>query len=73
MSAANFEALAPATANAPCETPPLSHLDGAADLAWGCVVRSDELMHGRPVLHIEHNGALYQLRATRLGKLILTK
>jgi hemin uptake protein HemP len=34
---------------------------------------SDLLMKGRKVIQIEHNGALYQLRATKLGKLILTK
>lgn len=36
-------------------------------------VASDALLRGRSLVHIEHNGALYQLRATRLGKLILTK
>lgn len=44
-----------------------------ADANWGSVIRSEQLLHGQSVLHIEHNGALYQLRATRLGKLILTK
>jgi hemin uptake protein HemP len=44
-----------------------------AEPCWREVVRSEQLMHGNQVLHIEHNGALYQLRATRLGKLILTK
>jgi hemin uptake protein HemP len=44
-----------------------------SDAPINCIVRSEELLHGQPVLHIEHNGALYQLRATRLGKLILTK
>lgn len=36
-------------------------------------VHSAALLQGRNVVHIEHNGALYQLRSTRLGKLILTK
>lgn len=36
-------------------------------------VHSTALLQGRNVVHIEHNGALYQLRTTRLGKLILTK
>lgn len=44
-----------------------------SDANWGSVIPSAQLLHGQPVLHIEHNGALYQLRATRLGKLILTK
>ena len=37
------------------------------------VVTSSALLRGRPYVQIEHNGALYQLRATKLGKLILTK
>ncbi len=36
-------------------------------------LRSSVLLQGHSVVHIEHNGALYQLRSTRLGKLILTK
>lgn len=36
-------------------------------------VASSSLLRGRSVVRIEHNGALYQLRSTRLGKLILTK
>ena len=34
---------------------------------------SSSLLRGRSVVQIEHNGAVYQLRSTRLGKLILTK
>lgn len=34
---------------------------------------SDHLMQGRSHIFIVHNGERYQLRATRLGKLILTK
>ncbi|VXB80196.1 Hemin uptake protein HemP [Burkholderia sp. 8Y] len=36
-------------------------------------VRSDVLLQGRSHIAIVHNGETYQLRATRLGKLILTK
>jgi hemin uptake protein HemP len=36
-------------------------------------VRSDTLLQGRSHVSITHNGETYQLRATRLGKLILTK
>lgn len=39
----------------------------------GLTLASDLLMRGRKVIQIEHNGSLYQLRATKLGKLILTK
>jgi hemin uptake protein HemP len=37
------------------------------------VVRSETLLQGRSHVSITHNGETYQLRATRLGKLILTK
>ncbi|MGF6807459.1 hemin uptake protein HemP [Paraburkholderia sp. Clong3] len=37
------------------------------------VVRSDALLQGHSHISIVHNGDTYQLRATRLGKLILTK
>lgn len=39
----------------------------------GAAVPSSALLQGRKTVHIEHNGALYQLRATKFGKLILTK
>ncbi len=51
----------------------------AADRANGSgetadrVVRSDALLQGHSHISILHNGETYQLRATRLGKLILTK
>ncbi|RMX04096.1 hemin uptake protein HemP [Corticibacter populi] len=32
-----------------------------------------ELLRGQKSVTIEHNGALYRLQATKLGKLILTK
>ena len=34
---------------------------------------SQELFKGHTEIEIEHNGALYRLRQTSLGKLILTK
>lgn len=36
-------------------------------------LQSDHLLQGRSHVFIAHNGERYQLRATRLGKLILTK
>ncbi|HEV7835716.1 MAG TPA: hemin uptake protein HemP [Caballeronia sp.] len=36
-------------------------------------LRSDTLLQGHSHVSIMHNGETYQLRATRLGKLILTK
>jgi len=37
------------------------------------VIDSVSLFKGRPTVQILHQGGLYQLRATRQGKLILTK
>lgn len=34
---------------------------------------SAELLQGQKRVHIAHNGGVYQLQATRQGKLILTK
>ena len=36
-------------------------------------LRSGDLLQGHKAVKIEHNGALYRLQATKLGKLILTK
>jgi hemin uptake protein HemP len=36
-------------------------------------VPSDQLLQGRRLVEIAHNGEVYRLQATRLGKLILTK
>lgn len=34
---------------------------------------SEHLLQGRRMVEIAHNGEVYRLQATRLGKLILTK
>ena len=34
---------------------------------------SADLLQGRQTVAIRHNGSIYRLQATRLGKLILTK
>jgi hemin uptake protein HemP len=34
---------------------------------------SEELLRGARLVEISHNGEVYRLQATRLGKLILTK
>ena len=36
-------------------------------------VSSNALLQGRKTVEISHNGAIYRLQATKLGKLILTK
>lgn len=48
----------PATPGVPRRAPPLP---------------SEQLLQGRRVVEIAHNGEVYRLQATRLGKLILTK
>lgn len=45
----------------------------AAPGAPADTVESQSILQGRKSVQIEHNGATYQLRTTRLGKLILTK
>ena len=37
------------------------------------VVDSSALLQGQKAVAINHNGAVYRLQATKLGKLILTK
>jgi hemin uptake protein HemP len=56
------------TAKAPAKSAP-----AAAPANGERVLRSDALLQGRSHVSIMHNGETYQLRATRLGKLILTK
>lgn len=34
---------------------------------------SDQLLQGRKAVEISHNGSVYRLQSTKLGKLILTK
>ena len=36
-------------------------------------VQSADLLQGKKTVEINHNGAIYRLQATKLGKLILTK
>lgn len=47
-----------------------SHTDGSTSASC---VDSSTLLQGRKTVEISHNGAIYRLQATRLGKLILTK
>lgn len=50
---------------------PAQPLAGKQDQAP--LISSESLLKGGTHTHIVHNGKIYQLRATRLGKLILTK
>jgi len=53
---------------------PLSELPGGTS-AHGAssAVLSESLLRGQKSVAIQHNGLVYRLQATRLGKLILTK
>ena len=37
------------------------------------LVDSADLLQGQKTVQIQHNGSVYRLQATKLGKLILTK
>ncbi|CAB3800384.1 hypothetical protein LMG28614_05159 [Paraburkholderia ultramafica] len=60
------------TASAPAAKPAAERANGSGETTER-VVRSDALLQGHSHVSIVHNGETYQLRATRLGKLILTK
>ena len=50
--------------------------DGAplSAAATACpTLSSEQLLQGRKLIEISHNGSVYRLQATKLGKLILTK
>jgi hemin uptake protein HemP len=44
-----------------------------AELSRPAPTPSDAILRGRKIVEIAHNGEVYRLQATRLGKLILTK
>ncbi|EER58872.1 hypothetical protein AcdelDRAFT_3558 [Acidovorax delafieldii 2AN] len=54
----------------PSQTPsePPASAEGAA-----AAVDSSTLLQGHKAVAISHNGSVYRLQATKLGKLILTK
>jgi hemin uptake protein HemP len=60
------------TATATAAKPAADRVKGSGESS-DRVVRSDTLLQGHSHVSIVHNGETYQLRATRLGKLILTK
>lgn len=47
--------------------------DREADAARRPPLASEELLRGSRLVEIAHNGEIYRLQSTRLGKLILTK
>ncbi|MFT4240890.1 MAG: hemin uptake protein HemP [Acidovorax sp.] len=66
LNAAPFLRSAPA--NKPASQTESSHRAETA-----LAVDSSALLQGQKAVAISHNGALYRLQATKLGKLILTK
>jgi hemin uptake protein HemP len=56
----------------PLSAAPASAESRAQDLL-SCAISSARLLLGRPSVTIDHDGTQYVLRATRAGKLILTK
>lgn len=50
-----------------------SHLPPAPTQTAPTPLASDHLLQGRKTIEISHNGTVYRLQATKLGKLILTK
>lgn len=45
----------------------------ASRFAAASCLQSNVLLQGRSSVAIQHNGTIYRLQATKLGKLILTK
>lgn len=62
----------PSVTRAPAETPAPA-LAGASADEPGLAISSAQLLGGRSCVTIDHQGVNYVLRATRAGKLILTK
>ncbi|MDB5848124.1 MAG: hypothetical protein JWP29_1876 [Rhodoferax sp.] len=47
--------------------------DAAVESMQALSVESRDLLKGHKAVEIKHNGAVYRLQSTKLGKLILTK
>ncbi|MGA0570840.1 hemin uptake protein HemP [Variovorax sp. VNK109] len=48
-------------------------LRSGGDGVAGTTLDSSELLRGNKAVTIQHNGSVYRLQSTKLGKLILTK
>lgn len=67
-------AVLPLAPGAPGVTPPVPVCGAVASArAEPEPVASEALFQGQRTVEISHNGEIYRLQATRLGKLILTK
>ncbi|HYP83838.1 hemin uptake protein HemP [Variovorax sp.] len=56
----------------PAHTPAVRNANDVVERP-ATLVESGDLLRGQKTVGILHNGALYRLQATKLGKLILTK
>ncbi|MBH1965958.1 MAG: hemin uptake protein HemP [Comamonadaceae bacterium] len=65
----------PSSANTPqSHSTPMGNLASAVEPgASPAPLSSNNLLKGRKAIEITHNGSVYRLQATKLGKLILTK
>jgi hemin uptake protein HemP len=63
------------SSNLPRSSPAPANKTNAADGKSPApnLFKSESLFNGNKSVAIEHNGAVYRLQATKLGKLILTK
>ena len=61
------------TLSTPPNSPLASHLAQPVKVSVVHPVDSAALLQGHKTVEIQHNGAVYRLQATKLGKLILTK
>jgi len=52
---------------------PIDTMNTPSQHKEGLAVDSSSLLQGHKAVSILHNGAVYRLQATKLGKLILTK
>lgn len=66
--AVHFNSARPLMAAAPSESLLLKQIPTTPN-----PMPSEALLRGQKIVEIEHNGYLYKLQATKLGKLILTK
>jgi len=76
LRASSSSAGRPRSTEASTAVPVLGRVGAAhapSDSASERTLSSDHLLQGRSHVFIAHNGERYQLRATRFGKLILTK
>lgn len=48
-------------------------LEPQSEASGGTALDSKQILRGQKAVEIRHNGLVYRLQATRLGKLILTK